>query len=216
MARLVARDVSTFNVEAEPTAVFVCHLCPFRAEPGARAPTAPLPPPTFTTASITTRNVSLRYARPVALSLHQKTAARVVFQNFHEGHQWRRGIDSQRRDFVPGPPRRFSRIRLGRHEFATLFRHGLLPSHSLSTFSPLLSSRTTDIGPSPLNPSPHPPSPLLPFSSSSFLMEEENDFRFLPLCAWRKESLFFFRSFVRSGWTDGFGRASMVYLYVGG
>ena len=60
-----------------------------------RAPTAPS---TFTTASITRRkNVSLRYVRPpfslslsLSLSVAGKGRQRIVFQNFHGGHQWRR------------------------------------------------------------------------------------------------------------------------------
>lgn len=125
MVLRVARDVSTF-VEPEPTAVFVCHLCPFRAEPRARAND----PPSFT-ASITTRNVSLGNAVP---SSRAKAATQTV-------SRISTGPTNGNTTLLihwdgTGPPRCFSRIRLGRQEFATLFRHGLLFQ---STFEALVS-----------------------------------------------------------------------------
>lgn len=109
-----------------------------------RAPTAP------PTASIRRKNVSLGYVRPpfsLSLSLSSRVkAARIVFQNFHGGHQWRRALIRSDAT-IPGPPRRFSRIRLGRHEFATLFRHGLFIPFLFDLFPPLLSRRTTDTAP---------------------------------------------------------------------
>lgn len=83
----------------------------------------------------------------LSLSLSSRVkAARIVFQNFHGGHQWRRALIRSDAT-IPGPPRRFSRIRLGRHEFATLFRHGLFIPFLFDLFPPLLSRRTTDTAP---------------------------------------------------------------------
>ena len=115
MVLRVARDVSTF-VEPEPTAVFVCHLCPFRAEPRARANG----PPSFT-ASITTRNVSLGKVVPFSRAkAATQTVSRISTGPTNGDTTLLIHWDGT------GPPRCFSRIRLGRQEFATLFRHGLL------------------------------------------------------------------------------------------
>lgn len=93
MVLRVARDVSTF-VEPEPTAVFVCHLCPFRAEPRARAND----PPSFT-ASITTRNVSLGNVVPSSRAKGRYTNR---FPYFHRAHQWQYDvIDSLERYWTP-------------------------------------------------------------------------------------------------------------------
>lgn len=141
--RGLARDVSTF-VEAEPTAVFVCHLCPFRAEPRARANG---PPDGLDKEEKRLFGICSPPFSSLSLSLSSRVkAARIVFQNFHGGHQWRRALIRSDAT-IPGPPRRFSRIRLGRHEFATLFRHGLFIPFLFDLFPPLLSRRTTDTAP---------------------------------------------------------------------
>ena len=153
-----------------------------------RAPTAPS---TFTTASITRRkNVSLRYVRPpfslslsLSLSVAGKGRQRIVFQNFHGGHQWRRVHWFAATRLLPGPPRRFSRIRLGRHEFATLFRHGLFIPFLSRPFS-LLSSYLYE---NSLPPFP-PPSPCFWWK----FVRKKNDW--LPLLRFSVQGkrLFFF------------------------
>lgn len=102
---------------------------------------------------------------------------------------------------VPGPPRRFSRIRLGRHEFATLFRHGLFIPFlfDLFLFSYLGEQR---ILLPPLPSSPSPPLPFLPlrsrWKSSNDLSKNDP----LPLCKFSVEGKL---ALLRSMGTDGFG-----------
>lgn len=116
--RGLARDVSTF-VEAEPTAVFVCHLCPFRAEPRARANG---PPDGLDKEEKRLFGICSPSFFSLSLSVVASKGRQNRFPKFPRGPPMAACIDSQRCDYTRTPSSLFTdsfRSTRIRHAFST-------------------------------------------------------------------------------------------------